>query len=252
MERTPFNKNVSLKAYLNKDKNLNITQNNISLVEHILKQNFNNSLIYYSVTRLVAHPECTIEQNKIQTLLYKNYSHFQFGAIKTNEQKTAFINRFDLTNNILIAPNTGEKPNEIHYSIGWLQFFLLGTSSFQLFDWAKQYNSQYSEGLKSIDYIGLNIWHTLVNAVSNMPDNLTTFNQIEKKTHDLFSDYPEGMKEKNHFNETPYEMLHNISQKTQYGSHYNIKKTLALLHYLKLQGEVSVNLSEILPKKLKI
>jgi hypothetical protein len=238
MERTPFTKNVSLKAYLNKGKDLNIRQHGVSLIEHMLKQPFHDAIVYYSITRLVAHPNCIVEKDKIQHLLYKNYAEFRFSAIKTEEEKSAFINRFDLVNNIYIAPNNGDRPKEVSYSIGWLQFFLLGEDSFHLFDWAKQYNEQYRDGLKATDKVGFNIWHTLVNAVSNMRDNLDRFDKVHEKLNTLFNDYPEGLKHKNQFNQTPCEMLAQMIKEDKYMYHDNMKKTLNVLEYFNLQLEL--------------
>jgi hypothetical protein len=251
MERTPFSKNVSLRAYLNKEKDLNITKNGISLIEHSLNQKFNDPIIYYSITRLVSHPKCIIEQKKIQSLLYKNYSNFQFGAIKTDEQQSTFINRFDLNNNILIAPNNGNNPKAVDYSIGWLQIFLLDTNSFFLFDWAKKHHQEYQNGLKSVDKIGFNVWHTLVNTVSNMADNLNTYDCLHEKLNTLFKDHPEGLYHQNNFNETPYEMLEKISKKPEYSSHENLKRALHVLEYFRLQTEVEVNIQPQ-NKKIKI
>jgi hypothetical protein len=252
MNRTPFDKNVSLRAYLNKGKDLNITKNGVSLIEHLLTHPLGDDIIYYSVTRVVAHPECHIEKDKIQHLLYKNYPNFRFSSIKTEEEKSAFINRFDLVNNIYIAPNNGSSPRTVDYSIGWMQFFLLGDDTFHLFDWAKQYNDQYNDGLKATDKIGFNIWHTLVNAVSNMRDTADRFDKVQDKLNTLFTDYPEGLKHKNNFDQTPYEMLVSMNKEDKYMYHDNIKKVMTVLEYMELKLEVKNNQQSNLTKKVKI
>lgn len=250
MNRTPFNQNVSLRAYLNKGKDLNITKNGVSLIEYLLRQKINDAIISYSITRMVAHPQCVIEKDKIQQLLYSNYPNFRFSAIDTEEQQSTFIKRFDLVHNIYIAPNSGDRPKEVSYSSGWLQFFLLGDDSFHLFDWAKKYNEEYIDGLKCTDKFEFNVWHTLVNAVGNMRDNSERFNKIQEKLQVLFIDYPEGLNHKNSFNETPYEMLAEMSKTDKFMYHDNIKKVMTILEYFNLQLELKNSSNP--SKKMKI
>jgi hypothetical protein len=252
MERTPFNKNYTLRAYLNKGGDLNISKNGVSLIEHMLTQRYDDVTKYYSVTKLVAHPECIVDKDnkKIQTLLYFSFSNFQFGAIKKEEQESGFINKFNLKNNIFINPNIIPGKRETSYSIGWLQFFLIDNHTFQLFDWAKKYSDEYSDGLKATDQIGYNIWHTLFSAVANLQNTDAIFNAVCEKVKTLLNDYPEGLNQKNNAGETPYEFLNRLNNEPEYVNKSNIKKILSYCQYLELQSEIEIQNSS--SKKLKL